>query len=332
MKRSGWLVVGFALAACAAPNEGGEGLAEDDVTAGEIEEMFIPISNLELSTTRSAKVAQIKYRGRAEIDQVTRCHQSSFRFTEIIVCRDEKIEIVMDASHAFEANFKRFARVRFADGRPAATFLCPQVSAREFNEETYGGMTGHRCKPESKLTEQGKTAFEAADAAPVLEKHPTRKVFLPTLWAKQPAEKWSDWSDEFAKAAPVGEYVGYGRSSSKPCKVKITEEGDGYKVAIHSLDASGAEGKLQAQAVLSSQTTYGAFLGRDISQEVASTARPASVLIANSETETTTKDYYARNVRVVRFPDAPANADAGHSAVFVDDDYCQRLSPAIPAW
>jgi hypothetical protein len=56
------------------------------------------------------------------------------------------------------------------------------------------------------------------------------------------------------------------------------------------------------------------------------------VLIASAETETRTDDYYARNVRIVRFPDAPASVDAGHTAIYIDDNYCQRLSPGLPAF
>lgn len=55
------------------------------------------------------------------------------------------------------------------------------------------------------------------------------------------------------------------------------------------------------------------------------------MLIASSVTEAKTQDYYARNVRIVRVNDGPANVEAGHTAIYIDDKYCQRLSPQLPA-
>jgi hypothetical protein len=76
---------------------------------------------------------------------------------------------------------------------------------------------------------------------------------------------------------------------------------------------------------------YGAGRWDGVPQQVSSATRPASVFIVSAETETTTQTYYARNLRVVRFPPTPASVEAGKSAVFVGEDYCQRLTLPAPA-
>jgi hypothetical protein len=115
--------------------------------------------------------------------------------------------------------------------------------------------------------------------------------------------------------------------------VKIAKKGDGLEVQIVGLDAAGTtETRVQAKLELSSTMTYGATKKDNVPQKVTSASRPATVLIASAETETRTDTYYSRNFRVVRFNDAPASVEAGHSAIFIDDNYCQRLSPRLPAF
>lgn len=306
---------------------------DDDLTAGKIEEVFIPISNLELSTTHSAKVAKIKYRGIAQLEDLARCHQyyidgANDKRREVIVCRDDKREIIMDA--AYGDDFTRWARVRLASGRDQV-FACKQISEQEFSRETYGGTTGHLCKPKA-ITNEGRALLADVDADPKIDEFPTRSVYLPTNWKKAQPETWSTWNEKITKAVPIGEYTGHGSTTAKKCKVKIVKEGDGLKVTVHSLDAAGAEQRVQGQALLSSASTYGAIKKDNVSQKISSAARSATVLIASSETETKTQDYYSRNVRIVRVNDAPANVEAGHTAIYIDDNYCQRLSPPLPAF
>jgi len=81
-----------------------------------------------------------------------------------------------------------------------------------------------------------------------------------------------------------------------------------------------------------SANSLGAIRKDGLPQKVSSAARPATVLIASAETETHTDDDYARNLRIVRFPDAPASVDADHTAIYIDDSCCQRLSPGLPVF
>lgn len=339
MRRSVSLVTGlvalFTLAAgCAAPTgdqadvEGGE----DEVRAGGVQEIFVPLSNLETSRTRSAKVAKVKVRGSGAMVEIARCHQyylSGEERREVIVCRDGERELIMDA--AYGDDFTRWARVRTPTGADQ-TFTCKQVSEQEFSRETYGGTTGHLCKPKAATTAQAKALFAAVDADPVIDEFPTRSVYLSTNWKKAQPETWASWSEKISRAVPVGEYTGFGSSSSKKCKVKIAPKGDGFEVSIHGLDEAGAETRVHARVELSSANSLGAIRKDGLPQKVSSATRPATVLIASAETETRTDDYYARNVRIVRFPDAPASVDAGHTAIYIDDNYCQRLSPALPVF
>lgn len=306
---------------------------EADVREGGVSEFLLSFSDLETSTTRSAKVAKMKVRGQAAQQELARCHQYAIGGwnSDIVVCRDGKREIIMDATYAFDDNFTRWARIRTPKGADQM-FTCKQVSQRDFSTETYGGMSGHLCKPKTTVTAQAKKLFATVDAKPEFSEYPTRSPYLQTNWAKDRPETWASWKKKIGSAVPVGEYTGYGRTGSKKCKVTIAEKGDGYEVSIHGLNADGTEARLQARMELSSTMTYGAHRQDNVPQQVASTTRPATVLIASGETETRTADYYARSFRVVRFPDAPASADAGHTAMFIDDNYCQRLSPALPAF
>jgi hypothetical protein len=322
------LATGYAAPAGDAAAEGDE----NEVRAGGAQEVFLPVSNLETSRTRSAKVAKLKLRGAAAMAEIARCHQyylSGEERREIIVCRDGERELIMDA--AYGDDFTRWARLRTPTGADQ-TFTCKQVSEQEFSRETYGGTTGHLCKPKGALTAQAKALFAAVDADPVIDEFPTRSVYLSTNWKKAQPETWASWSEKISRAVPVGEYTGFGSSSSKKCKVKIAKKGDGFEVSIHGLDDSGAETRTQARVELSSANSLGAIRKDGLPQKVASATRPATVLIASAETETRTDDYYARNVRIVRFPDAPASVDAGHTAIYIDDNYCQRLSPGLPAF
>lgn len=333
MKRSALTLAFLATATtgllhCAAPMGDDTEEAVDALT-GAAEEMFVPISNLETSRTKSAKVAKLKIKGAAALQELGRCHQYRLDLDhEIIVCRDDKREIVMDSSYG--ENFTRWARLRVA-GAKDQTFTCKQVSEHEFSPEAYGGSTGHACKPKT-VDAAGKALFALVDADPTLDEFATHSVYLPTMWKHTPAETWSGWSKKFAKAMPVGEYVGYGSTTAKKCKVKIAKKGDGLDVSIVGLDASGAETRVQARAELSSAMTYGALLRHGVPQKVSGPARSASVLIASAETETRTDDYYSRNVRIVRFDETPASVEAGHTALYIDDNYCQRLTPGLPAW
>ncbi len=323
----------FLLAGCAAEaNDEPQTGDDDNLTAGNIEQVFIPISNLEMSTTHSAKVAKIKLKNDAAMQDLARCHQyyvDGASRREAIVCRDDKREIIMDA--AYGDAFTRWARVRSADGKDQ-TFTCKQISEHEFSQETYGGTTGHLCTPKATLSADAKAFFADMDADPKVDEFPTRSVYLPTNWKKSPPETWAKWNETITHAVPVGEYVGYGSTSAKKCKVKIAKEGDGLNVQIVSLDAAGAEGRVQAKVSLSSAFTFGATRKDNLPQKVSSATRPATVLIASAETETRTQDYYSRNFRVVRFPDAPASVEAGQTAIYIDDNYCQRLSPNLPAF
>jgi hypothetical protein len=325
------LLLSVILAGCStdATDDAAPASDESNVTAGRVESFFVPISELETSTTRTAKVATMKIRNQAEAEAVKRCHQYRIADRDMIVCRDAKTEIVMDAEYG--TDFTRWARVRFANGGAPEWFTCKQVSERPLFQDAYGSTTGHECKPKAADADARKLG-DAVDAEPVLNEHPTNYVYLPTNWAKTPAESWSTWAEELAKAAPAGEYIGYGRSSSKPCKVKVTSSAGKTEVAVISLDANGAETRVNARIELTEDSVYGGFRKDDVKQAVASASRPASVMIVSGETETTTNEYYTRNLRVVRYPDQPASADAGHSAIFINENYCQRLSPAIPAW
>lgn len=319
------------LVGCASDSEDDAGSSADRVTAGagRVESLFVPISNYETSTSKTAKVATLKLRSSSEAVAVKRCHQYLIAGRDIIVCRDDKTEIVMDGKYGDD--FTRWARVRFSDGSAPEWFNCDKVSERSLSKETYGSVTGHQCTPQASNTDADKLGA-AVDVDPTLNDSPTSSVYLPTIWAKKPAETWASWSAKLAKAAPDGEYVGYGRTSSKKCKVKVKTTDGKTEVKIVSLDESGAEGRLNASVQLDETSVYGGFRQDDVMQEVASASRKASVLIVSSETETTTKDYYSRNLRVVRYPETPASVDAGQSAIFVNENYCQRLSPAIPAW
>lgn len=307
------------------------GSDESEVREGGVSEFMLAFSDLETSTTRSAKAAKMKIKGRAAQEELARCHQynpTGNWNSDIIVCRDGKREIIMDATYAMEDNYTRWARIRTPNGADQ-TFQCKQVSEQNFSTETYGGMTGHLCKPKA-FNQTAKKMFQTIDAAPVFSEYPTRSPYLQTTWAKDRPETWASWKKKIGNAVPVGEYTGYGRTGSKKCKVKIAEKGDGYEISIHSIDDAGRETRLNAKMELSSKMTFGAHRQENVPQQVASTTRPATIIIAQGETETRTRDYYSRAFRVVRYPDAPASADAGHTAIFIDDNYCQRLSPALP--
>ncbi len=313
------------------------GCAADDATTGDDEvrafgdvlEMLVPLSSLETHTTRSAKVARLKLRGTDQVEEVPRCHQYPIRGrAETVVCRNDKREIVMDG-HLSE-DVPRWARLRVPRGADR-TFLCKKVAEREHSPEIYGGVTGHVCTPKAMDPMEAKSHFATVDDAAIGES-PTERVFVPTLWKKAPPETWATWNEAIQRAIPLGEYVGHGPTSAKKCKVRIAPKNDGLEVTIVGLDEAGAETRVHARAELSSAMTFGALRSDDLPQRVANTARNASVILASSETETRTIEYLARNVRIVRYPDAPESVDAGHTAVFVDGNYCQRLSPRLPAW
>lgn len=325
-------VLSAAATGCAASAEDTDA-DESEIREGSVQEFMLAFSDLETSTTHSAKVAKMKIKGRASQEELARCHQYAIGGwnSDIIVCRDGKREIIMDATYAMEDSFTRWARIRTPSGADQM-FLCKQVSQRDFSTETYGGMTGHLCKPKTVVSAAAKKLFATIDAAPEFSEHPTRAPYLQTNWAKDRPETWTSWKKKISAAAPVGEYTGYGRTGSKKCKVKIAAKGDGYDISIVGLDDSGNETRTNARIELSSTMTYGAHRQDNVPQQVASATRPATVLIASGETETRTRDYYSRTFRVVRYPDAPASADAGHTAMFIDDNYCQRLSPALPAF
>ncbi len=252
------IAAALSLSGCAA--EAGSAPAEaerdeQDATASRITELLLPRTELESSTTRTAKVATIKLRGGAE-ETLGRCHQyygpydaEARESKDFLVCRDDKREIVLDAAYARPA---RWARVRAKTGRDQF-FKCTVAASQQLNPELYGDVVVERCLPEASA-DAGRAALAFIDAEPVL---------------------------------PEG---------------------------------------------LSTALTFGGLRQQDVSQNVASAARPASVMILGSESETTTREYFSKNLRVVRFPDAPASVDAGHSAVFIGDAYCQRLEPRIAAW
>lgn len=328
-------LLALAFAGCAADTET-VASGEEDVVSGAIEELLVPISDYETSRSKSAKVAKIKIKGKETAEELARCHQHyvdgmSDARREIIVCRDDTRELVMDSEYGDD--FTRFARARTKDGKDQF-FTCKQVSQQDFSPYFYGGMTDHSCRPiaQSRLDARGKSLFVRVDAEPTLDEYPTRSVYLPTFWKKTQPETWASWNDVISRAMPVGEYVGHGSSGSKKCKVKVAKEGDGIAVSIHGLDDLGAEKRVQARIVLSSATTYGAMKKDGVPQKVSSATRPASVLVASAETETRTDEYYARNLRIVRYPDAPASVDAGHTAIFIDENYCQRLGPKLPTF
>ena len=306
---------------------------ESEVRAGGVSEFMLSFSDLETSTTRSAKAAKMKIKGREAQEELARCHQYAIGGwnSDIIVCRDGKREIIMDATYAFDDNFTRWARIRTPNGADQM-FTCKQVSQRDFSSEVYGGMQGHLCKPKaaSAVTQTAKKFFAKIDGPPEFSEYPTRAPYLQTNWAKDRPETWASWKKKIGKAVPVGEYTGFGRTGSKKCKVKVAAKGDGYEVSIHGIDDDGNETRVNAKMELSSTMTFGAHRQANVPQQVASTTRPATIMVASGETDTSTRDYYARTFRVVRFPDAPASADAGHTAIFIDDNYCQRLSPALP--
>lgn len=320
------------LAGCGA-REPAIGTEEGNATeASDIEKVLVSISDHESFATRTAKVATIEYRGRERREVVTRCHQYwlwNEGRPEVLVCRDSRHEIVVDAAYAPST---RWARVRTIDGRSVA-MTCRQVSYEDRDPTLYGGVGGHLCRPAANVSHAAERLFAIVDGDPAVDESPTRTQFLPTMWKKTPPESWlEDWRPRVARALPVGEYTGFGSSSAKRCKVKVTIRDDGFEVAIYSLTADGAEGRLQRSVVLSSAMTYGGFTRDELAQKVSSAARPASVLLVSGETETTSAEYHARNLRVVRFPDSPASVEAGHTAVFVDGSYCQRLEPRLPAW
>src|SRR5262245_55983961 len=107
------------LAGCAASTDddaaGGDESAV--IEGGKVESLFVPLSDLESSTTHTAKVAMVKLRGVDERVQVKRCHQYWRRdqdAQQAIVCRDGNIEIIMEGKSG--TDFTRWARVRFASG------------------------------------------------------------------------------------------------------------------------------------------------------------------------------------------------------------------------
>ena len=312
-----------------------EETSQDDaeIREGGVQEFTLSFSTLENSRWRSPKAAEMKIKGRTAPEQLARCHQYSINGwnSDIVACRDGKREVIMDATYAMDDNFTRWARIRTPNGADQM-FVCKLIAEEDFSGEVYGGAKAHRCKPKSAITAQAKKFFAKLDAAPEFTEFPVRTPYLQTNWAKDRPETWASWKKKIGAAAPVGEYTGFGRTGSKKCKVKISEKGDGYEVEILSLDDNGNEGRVNARIELSSTLTFGAHRQDSVPQQVASATRPASILVASAETSTATSDYHARNFRVVRYPDAPASADAGHTAMFIDDNYCQRLSPALPAF
>ena len=333
------LVLGsLVLGGCSSSGEVQDPQSTDEaVTGSKIENIIVPLSDLETSRTHSAKKATIKLTSVAGAQTVSRCHQylvTSPREQAITVCSDDKVEIVMDGKYG--TYFTRWARVRFANGSPEALLNCVQTDAHEFSTEAYGGITVQKCTPAARATQAARDLFAVVDADPTITEYPTRSVYLRTLWTKTPAETFAgNWDAKLAKAIPDGEYKGYGSSSSHPCKIKVKTTDGITNVQVVSLAADGAE-RVNAKVDVSPKSVTGAFSKSGVPQQVSSASREASVLIVNTATDTATTDYYSRNVRVVRFPDvadgARANPDSGQSAVYIDDNYCQRLDPAIPAW
>ncbi len=121
-------------------------------------------------------------------------------------------------------------------------------------------------------------------------------------------------------------------TQAKRCKVKVTRDREATKVEILALNADGTDGRVQARAELNASSVYGAARYDVVDLAVSGPRRKANALSISAETETTTDQYYARNVQVVRFADQPSSVEAGKTAIYVGANYCQRLSPAIPAW
>ncbi len=328
------LLSALLLVGCSAgePSSSDPGPDEDDITGHQISELSLTLYD---TVDKFPQVVSYKLRGSNDAKTLARCHRygtslddSQLHLPRIaMVCRDDKLEIAIESTYGDE--WTRFARVRFTGGGQEF-FACKKQSETPRPGEGWDTKTEQLCKPK-KLAEYGKQLFDFLDK-PVFEKYPTRTPFLPTMWTKSPPEKWSKYADTFGKALPVGEYTGFSSTSAKKCKVKVAKEGDGIKVSLHSIDDAGAETRLRGQIVVNSAMTFGAARADHVDQDLSGKARAASLVSASSETETSGRDWFQRNLRVVRFEDAPASVDAGHSAVFIDDDYCQRLSPAIPAW
>ncbi len=330
-----FLIVGLVALGGTVGCSGSSGSATEDseLRTRAVDEISFSLYNT--ATDKFPQTVSIKYRGTTEPQIFARCHQyrtnldDPQRFgREALVCRDANLEVTIESSYGDE--FTRYVRVRRATG--GEEFLaCRQTAKQDRGGESWDSRTDHVCTPK-RVDAYGKALFDELDKPVVLEKYPTRTPFLPTLWTKSPPEAFGTYAQAFARAMPVGEYVGFGSSTSKKCKVKVASEGDGVKVSVHGLDENGAETRLRAQIVISSAMTFGAARFAEVEQDFSGKARPASVIVASSESETSTRDYFQRTLRVVRFHDAPASVDAGHTAILVDDDYCQRLSPSIPAW
>lgn len=328
------LLVGLcSLAAACAPPSGDEVTGEDDeVKSGKVKGITMTLYDTQ---EKYPRVMNLELKS-GEKQTLARCHTywTSLDDVELhlprwaMVCRDANVEVTMESTYqGKDDKWTRWARVRFAGG--GEEILACKEGARAEGKENWDVKTEQICTPKSKTDAYGKTLFDYLEK-PVIEKYPTRTPYLPTLWTKK--EAWSDYAKRFEKAMPVGEYVGFGSTSAKKCKVKVAKEGDGFKVSVHSLDDAGNETRKRAEIVVDSKMTYGAHHEDKIDQELGSSPRPASLLVASSESETSGKDYFQRNLRVIRFHDEPKSADSGHTAILVDDDYCQRLSPNLPAW
>ena len=334
MLRRALLLLGVcSLAACAAPSGDEASAEEDEVKSGKVKQIDLTLYD---STDKFPRVMALELKSGERL-ALARCHTYWTALDDAdlhlprwaMVCRDANVEVTLESTYmGKDEKWTRWARVRFAAGGEEV-LACKEMGRQDRGGESWDSKTQQLCTPKSKVDAYGKALFDYLEK-PAIEKYPTRTPYLPTMWTKK--EAWSDYAKRFAKAMPVGEYVGYGSTSAKKCKVKVAKEGDGLKVSIHSLDEAGNETRKRAEIVVDSKMTYGAHHEAKVDQEFGSSPRPASLLVASSESETNNREYFQRNLKVIRFHDEPKSVDAGHTAILVDDDYCQRLSPNLPAW
>lgn len=278
-----------------------------------VDSVFIPIAGLEQSTNKTAKVAIIKNADGTET-RINRCHQTYIQATktlEITICRDAAFELAMDVEYGHDN--ERWARLKTAAGAEVK-MLCKKVSETQpFGDESFVTNNLQQCKPTDTLTANGQQFMAAIDAAPTAAavRHPTGDFYFPT-------NRDGAWKQKLAAALPIGEYVGFSTTLAKECKVVVSAS----DVTIFSKD-----GKKLGSVELGEATVFAWLLMPAVKQDLNGKDRDAAVLFVSAESETTTKQYYFRNLKVIRVAEQPANVDAGHTAVFVGANYCQRLRP-----